>query len=154
MAYTYAVETLTDELKQQLLAIFNEYYNASVEARADLSPYDFDWDMYHALERAGVMLIIVARDEHLQPVGTVFYVITQNPHHRTERVATCDGIGVALAHRNAGIGNALCDFAEPLLRARGVDIIVHHSRTTYKVVPMFIDRGYTVIEQVYMKKVH
>lgn len=153
-SYTYAAEPLTEELKHDLLNIFNEYYNASEVARADLSPYDFDWDMYHALEQAGIFLAVVARDvEGNKPVGTVFYIITQNPHHRTERVATCDGIGVALAHRSAGIGNSLCDVAEVLLRERDVDVILHHSRTTYKNVPMFIDRGYKVIEHVYMKRI-
>jgi GNAT superfamily N-acetyltransferase len=67
--------------------------------------------------------------------------------------AACDILAVDVDARGQGIARALMEFAEPILRERGVKIVTHQFRVIYDVEPLFPKLGYRLAEQGYMKEI-
>jgi hypothetical protein len=54
--------------------------------------------------------------------------------------------------RGLGIAGNLMKVAEPVLRARGANLITHLFCVCYDTQPLFSKRGYTLIEHSYLKE--
>lgn len=146
-------------IRQSLLKDHVESFDAIVaryfeetEAKENVPPIDFDWQLYLAMEAQGALLFVSAV-EKADLLGGVLYLVSPHPHHRTHIVGHCDTLAVDTRARGRGIGSGLVKAAEPLLVARGVSIITHGFRHCYGAVPLFPKLGYRLNESIYFKKV-
>lgn len=133
--------------------MFKEYY-ASTVASEGVPPLDYNWPQFFTIERAGALTVITARDDDHSLVGAAIYFVLPHLHHRTHIFATCDTLAVRPSHRGKGIGRTLVQAAEPILKAQGVDTIVHSYREVYiNDKPLFPKIGYAPYERSYVKRI-
>lgn len=135
---------------EELDELVRDYY-ASTVASEDLPELDFNWSTYCTMQDEGMLQLYTARIKE-ELVGFVMYLIYPHLHHRTHIVATCDTLAVRPKHRGKGIGRALMEYAEPLLKRHEVKSIIHQFRTCYTARPLFPKLGYKLIEYGYLKE--
>jgi GNAT superfamily N-acetyltransferase len=136
----------------QLDGLLQDYF-ARTKAKEGLPPLHMQWRTYIELEKAGSLMVLTARDDKCELLGFVMYHIYQHLHHTGVINAACDILAVRLDQRNKGIGRALVENAEPLLRSRGAQFVTHQFRTCYEEEePLFPKLGYKLIEQGYLKE--
>lgn len=116
-------------------------------------PLAMDWHTYYHLEDIKGLHTFTARNGRDTLIGAVMYVVMMHPHHMEYKTATCDIICVNPASRGQGIGRGLMMYAEPKLKAAGVNEIIHLHKHNYDVPPLFLTQGYEAVETVYRKKV-
>lgn len=148
--FTFHIEPMHTMLEVEMENLITGYYDSMPEG-SEIPPFDFDWDTYYRLSEIGSLLVTTARYDG-KLVGCAMYVLGNAPHHRTVKVAMCDGIAMDPAHRGKGLGKALYTYSEQALRSRGVERVTHNYRVCYGTKPMFEDLGFKVIEHVYMKE--
>ena len=117
-------------------------------------PLDPDYTVYEALAQAGMIACYTVRSEGAL-VGYAVYIVKRHPHYRNHKWAIADLFWVDPDYRDGRIGDALFDFIEDSLRAKGV----HVMHTTVKVAhpaPGFLlrRRGHVKIEEGYSKRLN
>lgn len=146
----YGIEELSPELSLQIEGMFRDYY-ASTPAHVGQPPYEFAWYIYYRLSLDRNLLIITARDDD-KLCGVNMYILMEHPHHTGLLVAECDSLATVPAYRGQGIGRALVELGEKILRNMGIQRVIHHYRTVYEVdEPLFPKLGFTLIQQSYSK---
>lgn len=150
----YNTERFSPRLAEELTALFNAFY-AITPAHVGIPPYDFDWPLYGVLQDAGMLFITTARDNEdgYKLYGVGLYMIMQNPHHKTMRIAECDVMTVSHLRRGEGIGSTLLDFSINALRDQGVQRVVHRYRTSYNATPLFEKHDFKLQEYTYSKDI-
>ena len=139
-----AVHPLLDKL-------LHDYFRRTM-AKVGVPPLRMNWPAYVTLEQHKNLLVVTAREPVNKLVGFVMYHIYPHLHHMDYICAACDILAVDVDMRGKGIARAMLEYAEPMLRDRGVRIITHMFRTIYDTEPLFTKIGYTLAEQGYMKE--
>lgn len=143
-------EERVDKTYEELDELVRDYYATTV-ASEDVPPIDFNWPVYCALQETGMLVLVTARSSG-KLVGFVIYHIFPHLHHRSKINAACDTLAVNTRYRSLGIGRALMEHAEPILKKLEVNYVTHQFRTCYKSKPLFPKLGYKLIEQGYLKE--
>lgn len=144
-------------LRYEAESLFERHYR---EASEDLSvPLSPNWEMFGRLEKADLLVSVVARREGV-PVGYAVYIIYPHMHHSDQLVADADLFFIDPRFRSGWIGVRLFQVAERLLREKGVDEIWNHVRLHVKpgrggrdVGGLFRFLGYRPIETIYRKRI-
>jgi GNAT superfamily N-acetyltransferase len=149
--HRYQEEGLTSTLMAEVDTVMTDLYE-NTPARTNRPPFDFDWQMYIALQDR--MVITTVRDDDSALLGFAFYIVMHHTHHASTVVAECDSIIVRPEHRGKGIATRLYEFTEPLLVSLGAEYITHRSRVVYGAEPMFPKLGFELEEHVYIKRMN
>lgn len=141
-----------DAIYHEMDELLHDYFARTI-ASEGVPELRMNWTVYMQLNNAGNLLCFTARDENDELLGFVMYHIYPHLHHMGMLCAACDIVAVHVDERGNGVGAQLMEYAEPLLRNRGVQLVTHQFRTCYKVEPLFIKQGYKLFEQTYMKEI-
>ncbi len=147
----YAEERLTLTNQPELETLVRDYY-ACTPANTDLPPYAFNWPMYELMQQAGMLMVCTARDSEERLAGFSLYVCMDHLHHMGWHVADCDTLAVDHRRRGQGIGGELLEFSVQQAKLRGAKMVTNRARTCYDAAPLFEKHGFTLAEQVYMRK--
>lgn len=148
----YAAEELDLANAAEIEALVQRYY-ACTPAHTGLPEYDFNWQAYLAAQGAGQLAMLTAREDNGTLCGVALYLLMEHPHHRGWVGAECDTLSVDHTKRGEGIGRNLVQAAEGMLKARGVNFMLHRYRTCYQTEPLFPKLGFAHTEQVFMKEI-
>ncbi len=146
----YQQEALADCIHEAQPLLLDHWHEIALDkGKVPLEP---DWDKYRLLDQAGVLNLTTARDG-TRLVGYALYILANNLHYRTLKVADSDVFFLAKAYRQGCTGLGLLKAAEANLIAAGTDKIINRLKLHYDVGAIFERLGYRPIERVYAKLV-
>lgn len=114
-------------------------------------PLDVDMERYAALDAAGQLHIVTARDDGGVLQGYVLYLVSGHLHYASTLHALMDVLYLAPAHRRGLAGYRLLVVAERTLRERGIRKVVMGGKRHYDLAPLYERLGYTEIERNFSK---
>ena len=123
-------------------------------------PLEVDMDRYAALDAAGRLHIVTAREDtgrvqgavREDPLqGYVLYVVMGHLHYKSTLHAMMDVLYLSPAHRKGLAGYRLLTLAERTLRERGVKKMLMGGKTHYDIAALYARLGYTEIERHFSK---
>jgi len=125
MALTITQEPIAHMLDSELRPLLVDHREELTTNKAlmQLAP---DVERYAALEAAGVVLALVARDGDLI-VGYSINFVAQHLHYASVRMCTNDVLFVAKSHR-ATLGLRLIHATEEAARERGAQVMAWHAK--------------------------
>lgn len=124
-------------------------HHAEVALDQEMIPLDVDKERYEALDAAGHLHIVTARDDEGRLQGYHLSVVSNHLHYRTTLHAVLDVFWLHPAHRRGLAGYRLFRVVRDTLRARGVVKHVQGCKRHLDVSPLFARLGYTEIERVW-----
>ena len=124
----YEVETLGSCLKEMKPLILKHWQEVSWYK--DKIPYSPDWDKYYAMEDAGMLHIVTARDEG-KLVGYYVSVVNSGLHYSETKFAMCDALFVDPDYRGGTTAYKMFKFAFSELKELGVQCISLHMKTDF-----------------------
>ena len=113
---TYQVETL-DECLEEAIEL-GRLLDAEVNPDGFSGEFSVDREQYRALERAGMLLPVTAR-EGRKLIGFIALVLSPHIHYSAERVAAASTLYVAKSHRGTRAPHALLSKALRLAKDSG-----------------------------------
>lgn len=122
----FAVENFNDvidEIKPLLEAHYHE-----VAWYQDKIPFDPDYDKYKALEEAGCLHIVTARQLG-KLVGYFVSMVLPGVHYRQNLFAMNDILYVDPSYRGGTVAYRMFKYAFARLKERGVDVVTIHMKT-------------------------
>lgn len=125
---TYTVECLEeclDEMKPLILKHWEE-----VSWYKDKIPYNPNWSKYEALEAAGMLHIVVARDEG-KLVGYFATLIDFGLHYSRTKFGVNDALFLHPDYRGGRTAYGMFKFAFSELKKEGVECISIHMKTDF-----------------------
>ena len=145
---TLLIETVADKV-QELWPLLERHREelATDKARMILAP---DVDRYTAMEAAGVMFAIVARDNG-RAVGYSVNFVSQHLHYCAMRYAQNDVLYLDPEYRSGSLGQRLIDATEEAARDRECDMIIWHAKPNTALDRILPRRGYRVQDIMYSK---
>ena len=127
-----------------------EHYR-EVCTRPDLMSMDVDWDQFRALERAGMLLTILAHVDG-QLVGySVTMLLPKHLHYRGFRYAQNDLLFVAAAHRKGGTGKALIQRTIEVAKLGGYRAMIWHAKEGTALEAVLRRMGH-VVQDIWLMK--
>jgi quercetin dioxygenase-like cupin family protein len=121
----------------------------------DSQPLDPDWERFAALEEAGVLAVLTARDRRGTLAGYIVHVVFGNLHYRTLVQAHDDAHYLAPEYRRGMAACRMFRAAEEMLQARGVRAVTYHTklRAGNDRGAVFKRLGYEPVETLYRKAI-
>lgn len=119
----------------------------------DAQPLDPDWQRFAALEEAGVLAVLTARDRGDRLVGYIVLVVFASLHYRSLLQAHDDAHYLSPEFRRGMAACRMFRAAEEMLRRRGVEAVTYHTklRAANDRGVVFKRLGYTAVETLYRK---
>lgn len=119
----------------------------------DAQPLDPDWQRFAALEEAGVLAVLTARDRGGRLVGYIVHVVFASLHYRSLLQAHDDAHYLSPEWRRGMAACRMFRAAEDMLRRRGVEAVTYHTklRAANDRGAVFKRLGYTAVETLYRK---
>lgn len=119
----------------------------------DAQPLDPDWERFAALEEAGVLAVLTARDRGGRLVGYIVHVVFANLHYRSLLQAHDDAHYLSPEWRRGMAACRMFRAAEDMLRRRGVEAVTYHTklRAGNDRGAVFKRLGYSAVETLYRK---
>ena len=124
---TMQTETV-DGVLEEIMPLLQKHY-AEIAWKKDKIPLDPDYDAYRRLEKAKILRIFTARSGGTL-VGYAIWMVTNNPHYKSMRLARSDIFYVEPSRRGAMMGQRLIKYSESELKKDGVNVIGLHIKTT------------------------
>ena len=118
MTLTFARESLI-AIREEAEPLLRREWEAASEDR-ELFPYDPNWVLYAALEKAGSIRFFTMRDAVL--LGYIGFYVSWNAHSQRLRTATSDVWWVEPSARFGGASMRLVAYAETALAEEGVRV--------------------------------
>jgi hypothetical protein len=116
----------------------------------DLFKLEPSVEAYQALEKAGALAIVTARDDGVL-VGYFIMFCRPHPHYKSVMVAVEDIKFLSPNYRGV-TGLKMIKFAEQLARQLGCKVIFQRSKAKSEHGPMYARLGYDLIDEVYAKR--
>jgi GNAT superfamily N-acetyltransferase len=133
-----------DELKQIIPLHYDEL---CVIKEYDLEP---DYEAYTKLAEAKMLRCITCRNDK-ELIGYVLFTITPHLHYKSCMTAYEDIYFVKKEYRKGRIGIRLFQYAEKVLKERGVKRIVFHTKVHLDNSKLFEYLGYKFTDKLYQK---
>ena len=112
-----------------------------------LSP---DWDEYQRLDDSGVLRIYTARDG-AKLVGYFVLIVSKSLHYKDHKFAVNDILFMDKDYRKGSVAIKLLRFAEKILKADGVSLMMVNTKVHQPFDPLMERLGYNLIERIYSK---
>ncbi len=125
-----------------------------VENESIIGKLNIDKDFYAMLEEHGLLFFVTIRDDVGMLVGYSLYVMDNISHYKGIKCAKND---VLYVHPNWRRGLLVVGFvreAEKMLKAEGIDLILHTTKPSREAGRLFTRMGYEKVETVYGKRLH
>jgi len=148
MSIDFQVESLV-ECYMECDALMHDYYEKT-NAHEGVPPLAFNWPHYLALDHQHMLLLVTARNGS-QLAGFVLYIIAPHPQYKPTIWAVCNTLAVSPSFRSMGVARSLMATAEPMLRDRKCERVLHGFRHIYNTEPLFPKLGYEPFETMYSK---
>ena len=112
--------------------------------------YEPDYEAYKRMAEAGMLRCITCRsDERL--IGYIIFIVTPHLHYKSCVTAIEDLYFVTKAFRKGRVGIMLFKYAEKVLKERGVQRIVMHTKVHLDNSKLFEYLGYKMTDKVFSK---
>lgn len=146
---TYQVERFEDVIEEMIPLL--ELHWEEIAHHKDKIKLNPDYALYQAMQDAGILHMVTARDDKRKLIGYFVSIVSPNLHYMDHIFATNDILYIDKEYRGKMVGIKLFKFAEEELKKLGVDVIVLHSKVhaDFKVLVERI--GYTHVENQYSK---
>lgn len=125
---TFAVEKL-DSCLEELKPLLNEHWEEIAWYKDKIS-YVPSYDKYYALEDAGVLHIVIARDEG-KIIGYYVSMVNYSLHYMNTKFAVNDILFIHPDYRGGSAAYRMFKFAFKELKKIGVDCITIHMKTDF-----------------------
>ena len=113
-------------------------------------PYEPDYDAYKKMAEAGLLRCITCRsDERL--IGYIIFTIHPHLHYKSCMTAFEDLYFVTKEFRKGSVGIMLFKYAEKVLKERGVQRIVMHTKVHLDNSKLFEYLGYKMTDKIFTK---
>ena len=137
------------------LAVLNEMddlFPAHYEELCVTKEFDYepDYDAYKRLAQAGMLRCITCRADG-ELIGYIIFFISPHLHYKSCITATEDIYFVKKEYRKGRIGIRLFQYAEQVLKERGVQRIVMHTKVHLDNSKLFEYLGYKQTDKVISK---
>ena len=127
------------------------FHHREVALDQDTIPLDVDWERYAALDAAGNLHIVTARDEQGALQGYCLAVVTTHLHYQSTLHAQYDVYWLAPASRRGLAGYRLFQVMERTLQARGVHKLLSACKLHLDVGPLFTRMQWRETERTFTK---
>lgn len=117
----FTKEKLTPELLEEVKPLLEKHWQEIAHYK-DI-PLDPAYDLYLALQDAGMIRVYITRDEG-KIIGYAVFVVRPNLHYKSCLTATEDVIFVDPERR--GFGMFFIKWCDEELRKMGVQVVTHH----------------------------
>ena len=112
--------------------------------------YEPDYEAYKRMAEAGMLRCITCRsDERL--IGYIIFIVTPHLHYKSCVTAIEDLYFVTKEFRKGRVGIRLFQYAEQVLKDRGVKRIVMHTKVHLDNSKLFEYLGYKMTDKVFSK---
>jgi GNAT superfamily N-acetyltransferase len=148
--YTISEETLCDKWAE-LLPLLKAHRN-ELATHPHLMRVLPGFGKYEALENAGMLLVLVARDKLGKIVGYSGNMVYPNMHYSELVMGHNDVLYVPPEHRGGTLGLRLIKQTEGAMRLRGVKLLLWHAKQHTKLDHMMPKLGYAVQDIMYSKE--
>lgn len=112
--------------------------------------YDPDYDAYRRLAQAGMLRCITCRADG-ELIGYIIFIIGPHLHYKSCITATEDIYFIRKDYRKGRIGIKLFQYAEQVLKERGIQRIVMHTKVHLDNSRLFEYLGYKQTDKVFTK---
>lgn len=116
---TYQVEVLA-QVRNDILPLIERHYQEIAQFK-DFQKLDPDWDDYEAIERAGKLWVLTARDRGML-IGYIVMVIGRSRHYRTLLMASEDIHYLLPEYRKGLTGYRLIAKTVAAMKEKGVGL--------------------------------
>lgn len=135
---------------EDALPLLQQHYT-EIATHKDI-PLSPRYDMYKAIEAAGLLRIYTARHNG-ELVGYSAYTVGPAMHYETSLQAQQDVLYVAEEYRGKSVGIRLLKHAEQRLRAEGVQLVHQHVKLAHPMLgKLLMHSGYEASETIYTKR--
>jgi GNAT superfamily N-acetyltransferase len=112
--------------------------------------YEPDYDAYKRCAEAGMLRCITCRADG-ELIGYIIFFISPHLHYKSCVTATEDLYFVKKEYRKGRVGIKLFQYAEKVLKERGVQRIVMHTKVHLDNTRLFEYLGYKMTDKVFTK---
>jgi GNAT superfamily N-acetyltransferase len=148
MTIAFAVEEFAPFLTEAQ-ALFQAHFR-EIAPYQDLLTINPDVAAYLAMEKAGRLVVVTARDDGVL-VGYFVMFVHKHLHYSDTIIANEDGKFIHAAHRG-GTGMKLIKYAEQIARSRGAKLMVQRSKAKSEHGALYERMGYSLLDEVYIKR--
>ena len=112
--------------------------------------YEPDYEAYKRMAEAGMLRCITCRNDE-QLIGYIIFIVTPHLHYKSCMTAIEDLYFVTKEFRKGRVGIKLFQYAEQVLKDRGVKRIVMHTKVHLDNTRLFEYLGYKMTDKVFTK---
>ena len=113
-------------------------------------PYEPDYPAYKRMAEAGMLRCITCRADG-KLIGYIIFMVTPHLHYKSCMTAIEDLYFVSKEYRKGRVGIKLFQYAEKVLKERGVQRIVMHTKVHLDNSKLFEYLGYKMTDKVFSK---
>lgn len=146
---SYQIEYFTDIMEEMVEIVGG--HAAETELYQDKVKFNPDYEHYLALDKAGAMFFVTARDEG-ELVGYTSWAVGPHPHHADHFMGSNNLIYVKKSHRGGGdVATKMFEMAEEELKSHGASVMIFLAKAA-RPLEGFAERlGYDKVEVAYSK---
>lgn len=148
MSVQFAIETI-DQVLDDMAWLWDIHWQEIALDRAKV-PLNPDVDTFRALEDAGLLLIVTARDGE-KMVGYHVSIVRPHLHYKQSLTAYADMYFIHPDYRQGMTGVRLFKYLEERLRERGVERIYQGTKVHKDMGRLFERLDYKETERLYVK---
>ena len=113
-------------------------------------PYEPDYAAYKRIAEAGMLRCITCRADGVL-IGYIIFTVTPHLHYKSCMTSIEDLYFVSKEYRKGRVGIRLFQYAEKVLKERGVQRIVMHTKVHLDNSKLFEYLGYKMTDKVFSK---
>jgi hypothetical protein len=149
MSISFEVERFSDVIGE-MREYFTAHYQELATFKDKISEVNPDYALYEAMDAAGKLHLVTARDEG-KLVGYYVGVVMPQPHYKTTLAAMADLYWLHPDYRKGFTGVDFLRFIESSLKERGVQVTVMGTKLSKDLGRLYEHLGYQPTDTVWRK---
>ncbi len=109
-----------------------------------------DWDVYEAIDRAGLLGVYTVRKQD-SLIGYLVVVVRKHPHYKDHIFASNDILFIDKEHRKGLVGYFLVKYVVEDLKKLGASVLMFNTTVDKPYDPILNRLGFEPAEKLYMK---
>ena len=131
-------------------SLISEHWE-ELESRKDILQVNVDYERFEMLEKAGMLLTLIAK-QNTEVVGYSINILSTHLHHKDTLMCYNDLLFLTKSKRNGTLGIKLINHTEELAKVKGAKMMFWHSKTNTPLSKILPRMGNTLYEQVFLKE--
>ena len=145
MTVTYQIEDFVD-VYDEAIPLLQDHYE-EIATIKDISPLEPDYDKYLAMDKAGMIRIMTARDGW-DLVGYFVTFVHPSLHYRSLTYGVNDIVYIKPGYRGSTVGHRLFKIAmDDLKNSCGVGVLYVHMRVNHEFRSLLVKLGFVQTEE-------